>query len=125
MTTITWDIQGINVTPSLGNQQDVVVNATWVCTATQDSFTSSNFGICDITVEEGGSFIPFDQLTKDDVLGWVWKHFPKEPIEAELEKQINLQINPPVIEKPLPWVNKTAPWVDPLTIGTPIPEELK
>jgi hypothetical protein len=43
------------------------------------------------------------------VLGWVWSSgVNKDATEAAVAGQINNQINPPVIQPPLPWATTQA-----------------
>ena len=51
-------------------------------------------------------FIPFDQLTEVDVVGWLMeKDGWAEALEARLDADIERQKNPPVLHG-LPWANK-------------------
>jgi hypothetical protein len=55
-------------------------------------------------VVQGTSFIPYEDLTEDDVLGWCWANgVDKDATEAAVEQQIQNQIDPPIVTPPLPW----------------------
>jgi hypothetical protein len=55
-------------------------------------------------VVQGTSFIPYQDLTLDIVLGWIWANgVDKAATEAAVQTQIDNQINPPVISPQLPW----------------------
>jgi hypothetical protein len=55
-------------------------------------------------VAQGTSFIPYQDLTLDIVLGWIWANgVDKAATEAAVQTQIDNLINPPVITPPLPW----------------------
>jgi hypothetical protein len=52
-------------------------------------------------------FIPFDELTEQDVLEWIWqgptKQGPtKKEYEASVAEQVEIKNNPPIITG-LPW----------------------
>jgi hypothetical protein len=47
-------------------------------------------------------FVPFDELTEQDVLEWVWQGPTKEQYETSVAEQIELKNNPPVVAG-LPW----------------------
>jgi len=52
-----------------------------------------------------GAFTPYADLTQAQVLGWVWANgVDKDATEASVQAQIDSQINPTVIQPPLPWI---------------------
>ena len=53
-------------------------------------------------LERGDSFVSYDTLTEETVLGWLWTKIDKETVEAALEAQIDAQ-KAPVISNGLPW----------------------
>ena len=53
-------------------------------------------------LERGDSFVNYDTLTEETVLGWVWSKVDKEAVEAALTAQINAQ-KAPVVSSGLPW----------------------
>jgi hypothetical protein len=55
-------------------------------------------------VVQGTTFIPYQDLTLDIVLGWIWANgVDKAATEAAVQTQIDNQINPPIITPTLPW----------------------
>jgi hypothetical protein len=69
----TWDITDIQVYPSYNSLENVVVNVKWSFTCAYQGQTGATQGDCelDLPSESSPDFIPFSQLTKDIVLGWV------------------------------------------------------
>lgn len=52
----------------------------------------------------GNPFVPYADLTQDQVLDWCYANgVDKVAVEASIQQQINDQINPPIIQPPLPW----------------------
>jgi hypothetical protein len=51
---------------------------------------------------DGDSFVNYDTLTEETVLGWLWTKVDKETVEAALEAQIGAQ-KAPVSANGLPW----------------------
>jgi hypothetical protein len=48
--------------------------------------------------------VAYPDLTEDIVLGWVWANgVDKAEVEANVTRELNAAINPPVVSKPLPW----------------------
>jgi hypothetical protein len=53
---------------------------------------------------QGTSFVPYNQLTEQTVLGWVWANgVDQAATEAAVQTQLDNQINPPVVTPKLPW----------------------
>ena len=78
-----------------------VVTVHYTVTAVDGEYTASTYGTVGYTQEEG-NFTPFEQLTKDQVVGWVQTSLDKETVEASLASQIEALKNP-VQESGLPW----------------------
>jgi hypothetical protein len=105
MTNITWTVTAMNCYPTVGSETDVVFTVHWTCSGTDGTYTSSVYSTCSVPTPADGSFTPYDQLTQDQVLGWVWANgVDKAAPEAAVQQQIDNQINPPVVTPPLPWV---------------------
>lgn len=107
MTTFTWKIDQMYTidTPEPG----FVVNAMWTLTGDQDGTVASIGGNSQFTVQEG-TFTPYDQLTQEQVIGWVQAELGEQGIanfEANVQGQIDSILNPPVSPQntPLPWAS--------------------
>lgn len=105
-TQITWVIEWMQCKPQEGPYQDVVITAGWRCNGVDESnpsFTGTVYGSCGFTAP-GDPFTPYADLTQDQVLQWCWdKGVDKAGVEANVEQQIQNQINPPIVQLPLPW----------------------
>lgn len=99
MITYHWTIAQLDRKADTGG----IVTAHWRCTAQDGDYTASSYGTVGFTPNpEAPTFKPFDQLTKGDVLAWVWNGVDKDDIEARLANDIAAQQNPPVVSG-LPW----------------------
>lgn len=112
--TITWSITQMQVKPQEGQYTDVVVTASWQCAASEASggidYSASNYGEASFPMPSG-SFTPYDQLTQEQVLGWVFAEVGQEfkaNVEANVQERVANQINPPIISLPLPWAPAPA-----------------
>jgi len=76
-----------------------VTTAHWTCTATDGDYSASSYGAVGFS---GELTTPYAELTKEQVLGWVWEQINKNEIEANLTAQINAQKNP-VSATGVPW----------------------
>lgn len=109
-TTYTWTIDQMFTvdTPDPG----FVVNALWTLTGVDGQYTASIGGNSLFTMQEG-TFTPYDQLTQEQVIGWVQAQLGEQGIanmEACVQGQIDSMINPPVSPQntPLPWGQAAA-----------------
>jgi hypothetical protein len=104
MTTFTTTITSMYTLPQVEGQTDVVVNALWEVTGVDGEYTASISGNTQFTLEQGGSFTPYSQLTEAQVIGWI----PAEQITSAqqcVQGQIDSMITPPVSpsSQALPW----------------------
>lgn len=103
MTTFNWSVTAMNAYPQAQGQADVVFNVHWTCAGVDGDHTASVYSTCQVEFT-GGTYTPYDQLTQDQVLGWIWSGgVDKDATQAAVEQQIQNLINPPVVTPPLPW----------------------
>lgn len=106
---ITWNIEQLIVKPTEGDLTNVVVTAAWRCNGEETVGNKSHFGTCYGTASfsaPGTPFTEFDDLTKDQVLGWIWDSgVDQTAIEVNVADQIERSKNPPTVSLPLPWAN--------------------
>lgn len=97
---ITWTITSMESQPSTG----IVVSANWLCTGEDSGFTASLSGASVFNTPNGG-YVPYPNLTQDDVLNWVWASggVNKAETEALVNNSLQVQLNPVVVVQPLPW----------------------
>lgn len=101
-----WTISLLECYPQQGENQNVVFNAHWRCTATLEEFTESVYGTCGLQLNPDSDYIPYEDLTEDIVLSWIWSSgVDKIKYEELLSKQIDSKVNPTILAPPLPWIN--------------------
>jgi hypothetical protein len=105
--TITWQIEWMNTTPTTATPPETVITAGWRCNGAQTAnavgYSATNYGTASFPAPEG-TFTPYDQLTQAQVLGWCRANgVDQTATEASVQSQIDSQINPTVIQPPLPW----------------------
>ena len=100
-----WKVESMVVKPQDGSLTDVVVTAAWRCTAVDGDHSASNYGSMGFA-SPSGDFIAYPDLTEDTVLGWIWANgVDKAEVEANVARELDMQVNPPTVAKPLPWSN--------------------
>ena len=92
---VTWNISQLDRQTSDG----FVTTAHWRCDAVDGDFSASSYGTCGF---DGELTTPYESLTKEQVLEWVWETVNKEETEASLAAQIEAQKNP-VSATGVPW----------------------
>lgn len=112
--TITWAIEWMQTTPTTATPPETVLTAGWRCNGTQEAgtpavtYNASSYSSASFPMPKG-TFTPYADLTQEQVLGWCWANgVDKDAIEASVQTQIDNQINPPVIQPPLPWATPAA-----------------
>ena len=96
-TTYNWSIVQMDRLTSDG----FVVTVHYNVSAVDGDYSASTYGTCGYT-QESESFVPYDDLTQEVVVGWVQTSLGKDTVEASLQGQIDAQKNP-VQESGLPW----------------------
>jgi hypothetical protein len=64
------------------------------------------------------AFTPFNELTEDKVITWLTQNLSMESLQNSLIRQIEDQINPPILNLPPPW---NVPSPTPSETITPTP----
>lgn len=106
---IVWKIIGAQSYKSVSGKPDVVSSITWSCVASKDvdgkTIAESVYNTTSLPMEFK-SFIPFEDLTEEILLSWVWNNgTEKEIVEDEIKAKLLDKINNPLQAKPLPWLN--------------------
>ena len=94
--TINWTIAQLDRQASDG----LVTTAHWRVDAVDGENSAGSYG--SVGFERGDTFIPYDNLTQEEVIGWVKDKLDASEIEANLQSQIDGLKNP-VSETGVPW----------------------
>lgn len=105
-TTYTWTVNQMYTVQQ--PDPNYVVNVLWTLTGVDGQYTASIGGNSTFDSNQSSTFIPYNQLTQDIVIGWVQAQLGTQGIanyEANVQGQINSMINPPISPEntPLPW----------------------
>lgn len=106
--TYTWVISQLDCYPEADNHTDVVFTIHWRRQATDGNGHNADiYGSQSVTLAPDAPFTPYADLTEAQVIGWLEDTMGEETLAAQivaLDKQIEDQINPPVVRPALPWV---------------------
>lgn len=100
MTTYLWTISQMERLTSDG----FVVVVHYNVSAVDGDYQASTYGTTSYTQEEGSTFVPYESLTQEVVVGWVQEALGKDVVEASLQGQIDA-LKAPVQQSGLPWAN--------------------
>jgi hypothetical protein len=98
-----WSILSMVTQKQLDGLTDVVIQANWMCNDDNNIVRNS----ASVTFNPPqATFTPYDQLTQAQVLQWVFDALGADQvaaIESELQTQLDIVQNPPVVMLPNPW----------------------
>ena len=116
MVTYDWNCKTVDAYPQDGEYTDLVYNVHWRVTGVSDqldphgnAYSATNIGTQTLDTSDVTTFIPFEDLTNEQVVAWTKGAMGEEQvasIEASIESQINSLITPTTVT---------------LTIGEPVP----
>jgi hypothetical protein len=116
MTTYNWNCKTVDAYPQDGEYTDLVYNVHWIITGVSDelnpegiAYSATSIGTQTLDTSEVTDFIPFEDLTNEQVVAWTKGAMGEEQvasIEASIQSQIDALITPTTVT---------------LTIGEPVP----
>ena len=104
MITYNWDCRTVDSYPQSGDNLNLVYNVHWRVTGVSDElksddtpYSASNIGTQSLNVSNVVEFIPFEDLTNEQVVSWVKSAMGEEQvnsIEASIASSIESLITP-------------------------------
>jgi hypothetical protein len=79
----------------------IVTTVHYTFTVASETNQVESYGTVTLTEPEG-DYIPFDELTQEDVMGWLADNLDLEEIEANLNARLH-ELDNPIITVGLPW----------------------
>lgn len=108
-----WIISAMDTAPSDDGLTDVVKTVHWRRDATlvvdDKTYTADIYEAMGCSAPDPMAFTPYADLTFDQVCSWLEKNLDVQALDANLDFQIQNQINPPLIQLPLPWIPSPTP----------------
>lgn len=104
--TNTWNVVQMDAYPEADGETDVVFMVHWQLSGTDGTYSGSVYGTQSVSIDPAAPFTPYADLTEAQVIGWVQGAMGAEQVaayEANVAQQIADQIDPPVVNLPLPW----------------------
>jgi hypothetical protein len=111
-TVFEWVISQLNCAVESEGLPDVINVIHWRYNATQvdgdKTWFADTYGSSSVAQPNPQNFIPYADVTEAEVIGWLEEILPVEAMQASLEANIALQINPVEVTLPLPWASTTT-----------------
>ena len=99
----TWNVVQMDRQSATG----FVTTVHYTVSAQEDDLNALTYGTVSYSQAEDQEIIPFDDLTKEDVIAWVQDSLGQETVEDSLTAQIEAQKNPVQLSG-LPWSQVTS-----------------
>ena len=106
-----WTINPLNAYPTASGETDVVFTAHWQFHAqeivNEVTYSAQSIGTAGIPLHSGSTFTPFNELTLEQVTGWVVESIGTGSVDNmkdNLAQQIADKINPPILVLQSPWL---------------------
>jgi hypothetical protein len=107
--TMKWKVENLVYYPTKDGKSQVVYEVSWRCNGTEEkdgeTYSSSAAGNNIIAYDADASFTAFDDLTEEQVLGWIWEtDVVKVDVEANVQASVDEHITPTsVVGVPSKW----------------------
>ena len=105
MTKFDWIISAMECKVKEDNLSDVVILVHWRYNATSGEYFADTYGATSMPLPSGENYTPYAELTKEQVTGWLENTLDIKEMQSNLEKQIDLLINPINVTLPPPFKN--------------------
>jgi hypothetical protein len=106
-TTFSWIITQLECLPQKDGQTDVVYNVIWDCCGIQEpeNIAQSQRGQLNVDYVSGNLFTPYNQLTQQQILQWVFDSgVNKSEVESMVQQKIDAFKSPKTTSPNLPWI---------------------
>lgn len=111
-----WVVSQMDTAPSADGLTDVVKTVHWRRQAqeviNEVTYNADVYGSMACATPSETDFTAYPDLTFEQVCSWLDAGLDTESLDANLDAQIENQVNPPVIVLPLPWVPEPTPVVE-------------
>jgi hypothetical protein len=113
MTEFKFVISQLNCAVESEGLPDVIQVIHWRYQATQvdgdKTWFAETYGASSVGQPNPQNFVPYEDVTEAEVVGWLTEILPVEAMQASLEANIALQITPTEVTLPLPWAPAPVP----------------
>ena len=105
--TYTWTITALDCIPEINDRSNYVVIAHWLCEGSDGVYTGQQVGTVTFVVDPYKTdYVPYQDLTEAEVIVWTQDALGADTVQLiyrTIDTQIQAQVNPAVVQPPLPW----------------------
>jgi hypothetical protein len=106
MITYKWDFPAFDCRVDEDGMQYVVTTVHWIYTGVnEDGITANLYGAESVPTPTPDAFTPYPDLSEDQVIGWMEETMDVTELQANINAQIELIINPVYVTLPPPFNN--------------------
>lgn len=117
--TYEWVISSLEVEKEVDGHENVVKTVHWRCVATDaEGVSADTYGSLSLDLDKDVDFVPYDTLTKDEVVSWIKGPLDVGAIKTSLAEQIDAKVDPVVVTLTPPWDSIDEP-ADELVLDQP------
>lgn len=98
-----WVISAMDEYPQSEGLSNVVFNVHYRRQANDGEYFAETYNVAPMSLPDPSAFTPYDQLTFEQVCGWLEGVLDVAAIDSSLTNQIEEKKNPKVVSLPLPW----------------------
>jgi hypothetical protein len=105
---INWIADQLYCYPEVEGETDVIFKVDYQVFAQDGEYKAQIWRNIELTYVAGGTFIPYNQLTNDIVIGWIQTQLGEEQVTNYnnlVTQNVNAQKPTNVVTPPLPWVS--------------------
>lgn len=115
MITYTKRVDSLQSYKEIDGATDIVFNIYWSLVGTQDGITVTCPALTSVPFIAGSSYIPYDQLTEADVIGWIDTYTTLAAMQQyENTVSFAIQQQSQQVAPPLPWNPQPVPVTSPI-----------
>jgi hypothetical protein len=109
-TVFSWKIDNLEIISNLDTLQDVIKSIHYTYTGTCDTYTAQINGVVGLDPPNASSYIPYQELTKAQVISWLQTKYDIGLFNKNIIEQIQAQIPtaPVTIKYSIPWTTDVS-----------------
>ena len=109
MTNFKWVFGPMQCYVDIDGLTDVVYVVNWRYQATRKNngkdYFAEVYGATAVDLPDPETFVPYDEITEEMTIGWMEAALDVPAMQVNLDKQIDLEINPVTVSLPPPFNN--------------------
>ena len=102
-TTYKWIFYAFDTVPSENNLNSVVKTIHCRLDANDGTHNCEVYSSISLDPPNSENYTEFDSLTEEQVISWVESKVDVQALKADLDKNLELLANPPLVTKSAPW----------------------